>query len=177
MKYIFFFFPPEERLPENLGRPGRFQFQIWRPGPAKICPPGLPKPAFLVWWLFHLFGIFQNQDYGIITVYDDNFPVHYSGIFPKYFRFPFMEKNDLQVGDVWTHENYRNQGIATQALIEIVKANQKNGRRFWYITDEENKPSQKIAENAGFSIFGKGTRTKRFGIRLFGAFIVTDRHA
>jgi RimJ/RimL family protein N-acetyltransferase len=122
----------------------------------------------------HNFRLFTNRDYGLFVVYHDNALVHYSGIFPPYFRFPFMEKDDLQIGNVWTCPNHRGRGIASFAIQAIIESELKPGRKIWYIVEKNNTPSIRVIEKAGFACVGHGTRTKRFGIRILGSFVITN---
>ena len=46
-----------------------------------------------------------------------------------------MDKDDIQIGMVYTHIDYRNQRIATQ-MVNII-SNTHNGD-IWYIVDTEN---------------------------------------
>ena len=98
--------------------------------------------------------------------------IHRSGIFPGYFRFPFMAADDLQIGDTWTQPEYRGQGLATFAIQKIAEAFRKPGRTFWYVVEQENRASIRAVEKAGFEMLGEGNRTKRFGIRALGAYII-----
>jgi len=150
----------------------RFLFDIWRPTPTRIVPSGIPIVPFAAWWLCHYLRLFSNRDYAVMLVRDDGKIVHRSGVFPKYFRFPFMAVDDLQIGDTWTLPEYRGQGLATFALRTITETFHKPGRTFWYVTEQENSTSISVVEKVGFEMVGVGNRTKRFGIRALGAYVI-----
>ena len=59
----------------------------------------MPAFPFAVWWLFHILHVFWNRDYALFVIRQNGKIVHRSVITPGYFRFPFMGKHDVQVGD------------------------------------------------------------------------------
>ncbi len=148
----------------------QYTYTIWHPSPGKVVPHGVPLFPFGVWWLMHYLHLFRNRDYGIFVVYNGDRVVHRSGIFPGYFRFPFMRENDLQIGDVWTDPEHRGKGMAASAVQQILQECRKPGRRFWYITEESNLFSVRIVQRAGFTKVGKGRRRARLGLRVLGLY-------
>lgn len=154
-----------------------YAFKIWRPDISMVMSRDLPVIPYFVWWCFHYLHIFSNRDYAIATVYDGSMLVHRSVVFPPYFRFPFMKKDDLQIGDTWTHPKYRNRGLAAFTLQKIVETFDRPGRTFWYVVEQENSASVRVAEKAGFLLLGKGDRTKRLGIRLLGSFVIQQSNS
>jgi RimJ/RimL family protein N-acetyltransferase len=138
-------------------------------------PPGPKALAFIVWWLFHAFRVFSNRDYSALIVLRNGYPVHRSCVFPRYFRYPFMSATDLQIGDTWTCPSERGKGLATFALKAIAECHRVPGRELWYLVDEQNQPSIRVAENAGFSASGFGCRTRLFGVRILGQYVLTKR--
>jgi GNAT superfamily N-acetyltransferase len=155
---------------EPIGLPGGYVWKIWHPGIAKILPAGVPLLPFGVWWIFYILAIFRNNGYGIFLIYNGRDLVHRSVIFPKYFRFPFMRQGDLQIGDTWTNFEHRSRGLGSYALQQIIRSEARIGRRFWYLTEEDNKPSIHVATNAGFYRFGRGARFTRLGLLLLGSY-------
>lgn len=153
----------------------KFECFLWSTGILRIIPDGISWLPFGVWWLFDRFHIFANHNYALFLIYDENKLVHRSCVFPKYFRFPFMQKDDLQIGDTWTHPEYRGQGLATFAIWKILRNYHKPGRHFWYVVEENNKASIRVIEKSGFSLVGKGVRTKHFGISLLGSFELQEK--
>ena len=86
-----------------------------------------------------------------------------------------MGKEDLQIGDTWTSADHRGKGLAVFAIRKIVTEYARQGRRIWYLVDKNNPPSIKAAERAGLVRYGEGTRTKRFGLGLFGHFEIVTK--
>jgi RimJ/RimL family protein N-acetyltransferase len=85
-----------------------------------------------------------------------------------------MASNDLQIGDTLTHDSHRGRGLAKFALNSILQKMAQPGRKFWYICDENNTASSRVALKGGFRLIGKGIRTKRIGISLLGSFKITE---
>jgi len=85
-----------------------------------------------------------------------------------------MSAEDLQIGDTWTEPDHRGKGIASWAINEIVRLKQQPGRRFWYVVENNNLPSIRAIEKAGFVRVGSGMRTKRLGLKLLGSFEMTN---
>jgi RimJ/RimL family protein N-acetyltransferase len=95
-------------------------------------------------------------------------------LIPPFLRFPFMAPNDLQCGDIWTEPSERGRGLAVAGVSASVRHAWQSGRRIWYLTEEGNEPSQRLARHIGFSLVGEGQRTRRLGFRIFGQFVVTS---
>jgi len=83
-----------------------------------------------------------------------------------------MAASDLQIGDTWTHPDFRNRGLASSALKQIVDLFRIPGLRFWYVVEEENTSSIRAAEKAGFVCVGRGRKTARFGLKLLGSYVI-----
>jgi len=152
-----------------------YSVDLWRPRLNKIFPRGLSEIKFFVWWLLHHLRIFSNRDYCVLMILDkDKKLIHRSCVFPRYFRFPFMRHNDLQIGDTFTDGKCRGQGFATYAILKITESLKMENRNFWYITDNNNKPSVRVIESCGFNKVGYGERTKRFGAKFLGSFVLRE---
>ena len=152
-----------------------YEAVFWRPSLKSVCPPGQSLYPFLVWTLFHALRVFGNREYGVFLIRRSNRWVHRSVVTPRFFRFPFMGSDDLQVGDVWTAESDRGRGLATFALLTILQADHNRQRTYWYLTDESNLASTRVAEHAKFFAAASGTRTRYFGVRLFGAYRIHEQ--
>lgn len=143
-------------------------WQFWRPSLTSIIPPGNPVWPFVVWWAFHVLRVFQSLDYCVVLCFENGTLAHRSCVFPRFYRFPFMGRDDLQVGDIWTAPGSRKKGLARLALAKAIE--HFPARRIWYVCDEANLASIAVAKNAGMLLHAIGTRTRRFGFRLFGQF-------
>jgi RimJ/RimL family protein N-acetyltransferase len=149
-----------------------YEFSLWKPGFTSLVPKGISLIPFGAWWMLHQFHVFANRDYSLFLARSNGKIVHRTCVFPRYFRFPFMAKDDLQIGDTWTREDHRGKGIAPFAIQQVLQLLGQPGRRFWYVTAETNLPSIRAAEKGGFILAGKGRRTKRFGVRAIGSFVI-----
>ena len=153
-----------------ISHPNRYRWVTWRPG---FVP--LDKTLADVAWIgFHHLRFFSNPGYCRLFAYDLGKVVHRSTIFPRWARYPFMGADDLQIGNVWTHPQYRGRGLAKEAFNKIITDNAKTGRTFWYIVSDDNMASMSAATAVGFTPVGTGVRRKRFGIKLFGFFDITE---
>ena len=156
---------------------GHYTSVLWRPGTGGLVPSGVSKVPFAAWWLLHSLRVFYNRDYAVFVIYDGDKVIHRSVVFPRYFRFPFMAKYDLQIGDTWTLPEYRGQGLASFAIRAITYACRRPSRTFWYVVEQDNLASIRVIEKAGFVKVGEGIRTKRFGLRALGAFVILQRQS
>lgn len=174
MSYLFYLRKLNDREAFSTGNlidPG-YTVTLWNPDRGKIIPPKVFLKPFVVWWLFHKTRTFANRDYAVLNIYKRDTLVHRTGVFPRYFRFPFMAENDLQLGDTWTASDHRSRGLATYAINLILQLCAKPGRSFWYIVEDDNKASIRVIEKSGFSLVGEGVRVKRIGLALFGAYVI-----
>lgn len=156
---------PREQIPEG------YTFELWRPTRQHPLPPA-PTKADHVYSAFHRFKVFRNRDYAQLIVRSDQVVAHRTYIFPAFFRFPFMKPADVQMGNLHTEPAHRGKGIASWAAMEIVHTFAAPNRTIWYLTEESNVASARTAAKAGLRLVGKGERTKRFGLRLFGQFVL-----
>ena len=150
--------------------PPGYIFKTWRPGFRKPVPDGVNFLPFFIWWLFHYLRIFSNRNYLLILVYKDNYLVHRTSIFPRYFRFPFMNKRDLQIGATWTCSKHRGKGIATYCLNKACTVFPQSV--LWYLVHFTNIASIKVVEKVGFDYVGQGVRKSKYGLKIFGNFTI-----
>lgn len=173
MAYLFFK-KTETHQFDSISSNDNLKTIFWKPTILNICPPGTSLLPFAIWWLFHYMHIFSNKEYCVCLILHNNTIVHKSLVTPKYFRFPFMSNNDLQIGDIWTDPTYREQGIATYAISQIFNHLSSPDVNFWYVAEEDNSPSIQLAKKLGFVLYGKGNRHSRYGIRLIGHYIIKN---
>jgi RimJ/RimL family protein N-acetyltransferase len=172
MKYLFYTLDPAENSPPPADLPAPYRAEVWRPALGSLKPRGLSMVPFGVWWLFHQSRIFYNREYGLIVIYDNERLIHRTCVFPGYFRFPFMAREDLQIGDTFTADDYRGKGLAPWAIRKALAAFGRKDRCFWYITSQSNKASIRAAEKADFTLRGEGRRVSRLGIKAIGAYVL-----
>lgn len=154
--------------------PAECQIELWRPSLTNWRPEGMPGARnALIWALFHHARIFANRDYSILLIRRGRHVIHRSFVFPGWFRFPFMEREDLQVGDTWTEPTERGRGLATCGLTAVVQS-PALARRIWYIVDESHGSSVRVAKKCGFVLYGAGRRQSRWGLRGLGSFVLEE---
>jgi RimJ/RimL family protein N-acetyltransferase len=147
-----------------------YSMELWRPGRGSIVPPTMNK-RFIAWWLFHRWGILGNRLYRVVLIRYQGAVVHRSCLVPKYFRWPFMGKNDLQISSTWTHPAHRGRGLATFALSRLARGYADGSRQFWYICREDNPASIAVCLRGGFQFDCLMRRTHPWGSLLFGRFL------
>jgi RimJ/RimL family protein N-acetyltransferase len=149
------------------GLPPDYSTETWRPAWNRLTPPTL-GPKFLLWWVLHACGIFRNGGYAVVIIRRRGVPVHRTCLIPKYFRWPFMRDEDLQVSSTWTHPDYRNLGLATRALRHALREWSGGGRAFWYVAHAGNAASIAVCRKSAFRMVALANRRSRFGIRMLG---------
>jgi RimJ/RimL family protein N-acetyltransferase len=163
---------PVDRLARAL--PVGYTCEMWTPSAFRVKPKGVSLFPVVVWWLFHSLHLFSNREYGLLVIRQGGRVVHRSVITPGYPRFPFMAKEDIQVGDTWTDPAVRGRGLATIALENIVRTPRYRNRSCWYIVETDNTASIRVVEKAGFMLTGCGIRIRRFGLGVLGQFRLTE---
>jgi GNAT superfamily N-acetyltransferase len=161
---------PTDGAPRTL--PSGYAWRLWTPDRGGIAPHGLSLVPFGVWTTMHRLRLFSNGEYRVLVVYFDGHLVHRSGLYPRYARFPFMAREDVQIGDVWTDPAHRNRGLASFALQQLVEATAGHDRRVWYVVEASNAASIRTVQKSGFALVGTGARTKRLGLALLGQFVL-----
>lgn len=76
-------------------------------------------------------------------------------VVPSFFRWPFMQRNDIQLTYVMTQSAARRQGWASYLISQGIWRLARKDRSIWYVTDTKNVASQRLAENSGFELVGK----------------------
>lgn len=148
--------------------------EVWHPGVFRLKAKGLPAFPFFIWWLFHVLHVFTNRKYSVLLIRRNGKLVHRTMITPRYFRFPFMAADDIQVGDTWTDPEERGRGLATLAHQIIISTPSFRGRTCWGVIEPSNLAAIRAIEKAGYSLTGRGFRTCRFGLGILGRFVLTE---
>jgi RimJ/RimL family protein N-acetyltransferase len=156
------------RLPQG------YEIETWHPGLGRMVPPTLGL-KFALWWLLHWLRLFDNRDYSVLLVRSKGRIVHRTCLIPRYFRWPFMAVQDLQVSSTWTHPEHRCRGLATYALQFAASEWVKDGRKLWYVTHDDNAPSLAVCRKIGFRLLAQANRTGRFGLRIFGRLVLLNK--
>lgn len=169
--FDFYYLGPSDEI-NTWELPEGYFSMLWRPKGLQIVPKGVCLWPSVMWWLFHRLHIFHNTDYSMMLIYRDRRLVHRSVIFPRFFRFPFMQPDDLQIGDTWTSPEHRGKGLAKFALATVVRTLRRPIRGFWYIVHEKNIPSIRVVESVGFRKVARGRKVARFGLLYFGYYAI-----
>lgn len=85
-----------------------------------------------------------------------------------------MGKDDLQIGGLWTEPNLRGRGLAAYAVHEILRTERRREQTYWYVVDELNLPSIRVAQRNGFRLYGRGCRRPWIGINLLSYFSIDE---
>lgn len=155
---------------------------VWSPSLFRVYPPGargtIPLLTLTFWWLYYLSRFWDRRlTYRIYATYRGDRIVHYSVVFGKNPRFPFMNEGDRQIGPAWTDPHERRKGLQTETLDRIILGSEDPAAKFWWICRESNLVSNTVALQRGFVLLGAGRRTRRFGLRILGSFVPEDRAA
>lgn len=136
-----------------------YRFELWRPSLFKLIPPK-KKMKYIIYWCFHYFKVFRNNAYSSGLLWQNNTIVSSYLIVPAYYKWPFMEKNDVQFTYVITEPNYRKKGLALIGLQQALDLLYDPNRTFWWATDYDNDASIALAKKLGFEVFGIAMRSR-----------------
>ena len=163
-----------ELVLKDYSLPSGYSLDIWYPRHNGLNLKGLPFNRYAVWWVFDHIGLFANSLAGVVMIKKGNRMVHRSLVTPKWYRFPNMTSNELQIGDVWTTEDQRGHGLAKIAINEIHRQWGASCEKMWYLVGDENLGSIKLIEAFGYKLCALGERTKPGNIRALGKFQITN---
>lgn len=143
----------------------------WKPTLISI----IPKYVVFEWkgciknWIYHLPRLFFHDKYvySIYTLRRGDEILSQCIVHPSSKRFSFMKPQDLQFGLVFTPQNQRNKKYANLMVKEILRRNPGENRSFWWITENENISSRKLAERVGFKFLGNAMRKSILGLSYY----------
>lgn len=156
--------------PERLRLPPGMRLQSWRPRTDGPPARGAHRRENLVWYAFDRLGLFASDAFEELTVWRGDRLAHRQVVTPRWWRFPFMADDDLQIGALWTDPELRRIGVASAVMGEAHQRHGGGGARFWYLADEANGASQGLALVRGYRLVGTGRRTQPFGLSALGRF-------
>lgn len=125
-----------------------YTYRVFQPS---IMRTGLNDAEILKRFLWYLITLGKLR---IFYIMDGDIAIHYSFLIPKNFRFPFMNKGDLQIGPCYTDPKFRGRGLYFQALKLIPKLFFEQTSNFWIYTTDTNMISQHVIEKAGYCFSG-----------------------
>ena len=85
--------------------------------------------------------------------------IHESYVIPKCRKFPFLNKNDFEIGPCYTDEKYRGLGIYPNILNYITTTYGKENSVFYMVVFKDNNSSIRGIEKAGFNYIGEVEKT------------------
>ena len=107
--------------------------------------------------------LFQLATHGRAKIYayrENGELVHTSYVIPKCYKFPFLAGDDYEIGPCITYPEYRGNGYYPTMLHYISGSVGSEKTMFYMIVDENNIPSIKGIEKAGFERCGNIQVTK-----------------
>ena len=167
---IRFYRRAAEAVPEAWDWPSGCEPRSWRPAEDGPPPSGPSTAENMTWFAFDRLGLFASHAFEELSVWRDGQTLHRLIVTPRWFRFPFMAKGDLQIGGLWTAPKVRRLGLAKAAIGDAHRRHAAPGRYFWYVVDDENAVSIRLAEACGYRMVGAGRRTRPLGVSGLGQF-------
>lgn len=95
----------------------------------------------------------------IYYVQNGNDIIHTSYVISSCAKFPFRDRDDLEIGPCYIYPAFRGKGIYPKVLSEICRRSNDTSS-FYMIVDETNLPSIKGIEKAGFVRCGSVQKSK-----------------
>lgn len=151
---------------------GNFRLRCWQPHADGFPPAGSRRISNLFWWLLSKTGAFARAGFTEICIEREGLLVHRLIVTPAWFRFPFMARGDLQIGDVWTAPEARRQQLARAAVHEAHRRFAGDDADFWYVTDARNAASAALARSCGYRLVATGRRTRPMCTPLLGRYVI-----
>jgi RimJ/RimL family protein N-acetyltransferase len=148
----------------------------WQPDRDGPPSKGSRRLVNYVWWALALAGAFSRPAFSELRIERAGRVVQRLIVTPRWYRFPFMAPEDLQIGNVWTSPDSRRQKLARTALAEAHRRFASDGSTIWYLVDDGNEASAALARSCGYRHVAVGRRTRRFGTSLLGKYVI-DRFA
>jgi RimJ/RimL family protein N-acetyltransferase len=118
--------------------------------------------------------LFRSRDYAIVLIHEGDTLVHRTCLLPAHFRFPFMKPGELQTAGIWTRPDKRGLGLGLMAMRAVFQRLEDPGRTLWYMVREDNHASIRLAEKAGFRLWGRGGKRVSPGLGLLGKYHIIE---
>ena len=166
--------PPAHAVPALL-LPPELQFHSWQPELDGRPTGGSRRASNHFWWALAKAGAFARPGFVELRIQNDGQLLHRLIVTPAWYRFPFMAREDLQIGEVWTSPDARRKQLARAAIAEAHRRFADGSARFWYVTDANNFASGELARSCGYRLVATGRRTRRLGTSLLGQYVI-DRY-
>ncbi|OQA66628.1 MAG: hypothetical protein BWY36_00871 [Candidatus Diapherotrites archaeon ADurb.Bin253] len=153
-----------------------YRYCVFIPSLWEPVPKGIEiNLTFFLWSIYSILWKIKKNVYELHLLYDKDILIHYSVVLPKYYRFPFMERKDIEIGPCWTHKNYRGQHLYPFVLTKIINKFTNKQINVWMFCDEGNISSRSGILRAGFEIVGYGEKTRLLGLKLLGQYRIVKQ--
>ncbi len=141
-----------------------YEFGVFVPHIGELYLPGerKSKKTTFARFLFWLYSFGKAKIAYIKEAKSGGRVCHCSYIIPRIFKFPFMKKQDLEIGPCYTVAEFRGRGFYPQMLLHITSQEEYKNSDFWMIVEEKNEASIRGIEKAGFQKVGEVKKTKFF---------------
>lgn len=169
MEYSVYLLTNEANAANELSVNGDYILQEWKPSLISQLPNGIiaDEIGFLKNWFYHLPRfLFKGKKYIVYALRHKRETVCQCILTPFSYRYPFMGKDDLQFGLVYTSPKHRNKKLANYMIKRILN-NFRSGVNFWWITEIDNLPSRRLAERVGFKYFKRAIKKGFLGISYY----------
>lgn len=142
-------------------------FLVWRPS-LMAYAPGIvvaERRDFVINWVLALPQLLRGREaYCVPMLLDaDGKPLAQCIATGASSRFPFMGRQDIQIGAVYVPDSERGKGYG-KLLTRLALAAFDGERHGWWICHRDNTPSIGTANSCGFELIGSAQRTKSLGI-------------
>lgn len=129
----------------------KFKTRIWRPSLFSPLPPGKPF-KYIILTLLYALKLIPNKNYLLIELLDKEEVMSSILVVPKFEKFKYMGKNDIQFIYVMVKEKFRGQNLAIHTIKESLAHLKKPVDNYWYVTNRNNIASIRVAEKLGFKL-------------------------
>lgn len=158
--------------PEQLPLSTDLQLRFWQPEVDGFPPRGARGISNQLWWALVTVGGFARKGFTEVRIEKSGRLLHRLIVTPRWYRFPFMGERDLQIGALWTAPEARRKRLARIAIAAAHHRFGSDDAHFWYVADATNAASQALARSCGYELVATGRRTRRFGTRLLGQYVI-----
>lgn len=144
----------------------------WEPQRDGLPRKGARRPMNYLWWALAKVGGFARPGFVELRIERCGRVVQRLIVTPRWYRFAFMGRDDLQIGDVWTSPDARRRRLARYAVEEAHRLIGGKTEIIWYVADANNEASAALARSCGYRLVATGRRTRRLGMRLLGRYVI-----
>tara|TARA_B110000495_G_scaffold149343_1_gene132210 strand:- start:15 stop:533 length:519 start_codon:yes stop_codon:yes gene_type:complete len=137
---------------------GNYNLKLFKPTLFNLTLHNGSVLLYLFWYVFSLGG------YQIFYLFEKetNRIAHYSNVLPKIFKYSFMNKGDLYIANCFTYKDFRGCSLYPFALSYL--GGRLNSNVIWGGVSEDNIPSIKGLERAGYKKVAEGYKSRILGV-------------